>query len=360
MLVKKVFYRELVSHASKIFTVLVCILPLTELFRLIDQAASGSIPKITLLTMMIYGTIASFPMVLTIASFLTVVITINRFCKDHEFSIWLSSGLAPFYWLKQVAIFSFPLALICAVTSMYITPWATAKSQEYANFLSKQQANLIISPGLFREEDGGSQVFYLDRYSTNLGVAKKIFIQYKDLSGMHNITADSGRIDNNNGIFGITLTNGNLYDLANSSDANIVFHFDEFRAGVKQQYTPRDKEMFEIGTYDVSRLISTNTTQAKSELSWRISIAVMMFVMCIIAVPISIQTGRVQNNLVFILPPIIYAVYENIILSLNGYVKDGNLPIAAVFLVHIMLLLAAVFLTYLKTFPKGYFSSKNK
>ena len=360
MLVKKVFYRELVSHASKIFIVLVCILPLTELFRLIDQAASGSIPKITLLTMMIYGTIASFPMVLTIASFLTVVITVNRFCKDHEFSIWLSSGLAPFYWLKQVAIFSFPLALICAISSMYITPWATSKSQEYANFLSKQQTNLIISPGVFKEQDNGNQVFYLDHYSTNLGIAKKIFIEYKDLAGVYNITADSGRIDNNNGIFGITLINGNRYDLGNTSDTNIIFHFDEFRASVKQQYTPKDKEMFEIPTSSVSRLISKNTTQARSELSWRISIAVMMFVMCIIAVPISIQAGRVQNNLVFILPPIIYAVYENIILSLNGYVNEGTLPIEAVFLIHIMMLLVAVFLTYLKTFPKGYFSSKNK
>ena len=360
MLVKKIFYRELVSNASKIFIVLVFILPLTELFKLLDQAASGNIPTITLLTMMIYGTIASFPMILTIASFLTVVITINRYCKDHEFSIWLSSGLAPFYWLKQVAIFSFPLAIICAISSMYITPWATSKSQEYANFLSKQETNMIISPGVFKEEADGKQVFYLDHYSNELGIAKKIFIDYTDEAGTYNITADSGTITNDNGVFSIILNNGNRYELGNSADTNINFHFDEFKASIKQQYIPRDKDKIEVPTSTVRQLIANNSTQARSELSWRISIALMMFVMCVIAVPISIQTGRVQNNLVFILPPIIYGIYENFILSLNGYVNDGSIPMSLVFLVHILMLLVAIFMTYLKTFPKGYFGSKNK
>lgn len=360
MLVKKVFYRELVSNASKIFIVLVFILPLTELFKLLDQAASGNIPTVTLLTMMIYGTIASFPMILTIACFLTVVITINRYCKDHEFSIWLASGLAPFYWLKQISVFSFPMAIICAISSMYVTPWATSKSQEYANFLSKQQTNMVISPGIFKEDSEGKQVFYLEHYSLDPGIAKKIFIEYTDGGASYNVTAEAGRIDNDNGIFGITLTNGNRYELGNSQDTSIIFHFDEFRASVKQQYTPQDKEKIEIPTSTIRQLLQDRSTRAKSELSWRISIAVMMFVMCFIAVPISIQTGRVQNNLVFILPPIIYAIYENFILTLNGYINDGKIPMAVVFLVHIAMLLFAVFLTYIKTFPKGYMFSKNK
>ncbi|MDQ5921870.1 MAG: lipopolysaccharide export system permease protein [Pseudomonadota bacterium] len=361
MLVKKVFYRELVSNASKIFIVLVFILPITELFKLLDQAASGNIPTITLLTMMIYGTIASFPMILTIACFLTVVITINRFCKDHEFAIWLSSGLSPFYWLRQVAIFSLPMSIICAISSMYITPWATSKSQNYVEFLSKQQTNMIISPGIFKE-DGGI-IFYLEHYSLNPGIAKKIFLQYTDNNESpvtYNVTAQAGRIDNDNGIFGVTLINGNRYDLMSARDTRIVLHFDQFRASVKQQYTPLEKARMEMPTSTVRQLLSDPSTHAQSELSWRLSIAIMMFVMCFLAVPISIQTGRVQNSLIFVLPPIIYAVYENFILSLNGYIKDGKISIIAVFFVHILMLLFAVLLTYVKTFPKGYLFSKNK
>ncbi|MBP9743430.1 MAG: LptF/LptG family permease, partial [Burkholderiales bacterium] len=110
----------------------------------------------------------------------------------------------------------------------------------------------------------------------------------------------------------------------------------------------------------IRQLIADSSTRAKSELSWRVSIAIMMFVMCVLALPISIQTGRVQNSLIFVLPPIIYAIYENFILTLNGYINDGKINVAIVMLVHILMLLLALGVTYLKTFPKGYWFSKNK
>ncbi len=363
MLVKKVFFRELVSNASKIFIVLVFILPITELFKLLDQAASGNIPTITLVTMMIYGTIASFPMILTIACFLTVVITMNRYCKDQEFAIWLVSGLSPFYWLKQISWFSLPMAIICAASTMYITPWATGKSQEYANFLSKQQAARVISPGLFRENGDGTQVFYVEHYSLTPSLAKRIFIQYKMPSDptTYNLTAEAGRIDNESGIFSISLDNVSRYAVENTEESNVVVHIKELKASIEQDYKPLDKGQLHIPTSSALELWRDNSTHAKAELSWRISIALMMFVMCFIAVPISIQVGRKQNNLVFILTPIIYAIYENFILTINGYINNGSIPSAAyILIVHFMMLAVAVLLTYIKTFPKGYLFSKNK
>ena len=362
MLVKKLFYRELVSNAVKIFIVLVSILPVTELFKLLNQAASGNIPASTLLTLMIYGTIASFPMILTIACFLTVVITLNRYCKDHEFAIWLSSGLSAFYWLKQVALFITPMTIICAICTMYVTPWATAKSQEYAHFLSKQQTSLIVSPGVFKENDTGRQVFYIEKYSLADNFAQNIFIQYNENSGVpYNVTAKSGTVENKNGIASIVLQGGHRYELASSGDTSLILNFNEFRASIKQDYKPIDKTQVNIATSTVPQLIQHNNNNAKAELSWRISIAVMMFIMAVIAVPISIQIGRVQNSLIFILPPIIYGAYENFILTLNGYINDGKIPsIGYIFIVHIFVLMIAIGLTYLKTLPKGYLWSKNK
>lgn len=362
MLIKKIFYRELVSNASKIFIVLVCILPITELFKLLDQAASGKIPTVTLVTLMIYGTIASFPMILTIACFLTVVITINRYCKDHEFAIWASSGLSPFYWFRQVAYFSLPLTIICAISSMYITPWATAKSQDYANYLSKQQTNMFLSPGLFRENADGKQVFYIEHYTLVPSLARKIFIQYAgDDNKTYNITANAGKVANNDGIMSIILDDGHRYELNSQSDTEMVLNFKQFKASMKQEYTPLDKAKIEINTSSVLQLINDNNSHARAELSWRISIAMMMFVMAIIAVPISIQNGRVQSNLIFIIPPILYAIYENAVLTFNGYIGSGAIPsILYMFIIHGLMILFAVGLTYIKTYPLGYFWSKNK
>lgn len=362
MLVKKIFYRELVSNATKIFIVLVAILPITELFKLLNQAASGSIPTITLVTMMIYGTIASFPMILTIACFLTVVITINRYCKDQEFSIWLASGISPFYWLRLVTYFIIPMTIICAISTMYITPWATAKSEEYANYLAKQETARMITPGVFKENGSGDQVFYLEKYSIAPSYAQNIFVQYTEQNGTpYNITAKAGRIETTDGISSIVLKDGHRYDLANSGDNILQLNFAEFRASIKQEYKPRDKNNVGISTSTIQQLLQKDNNNARAELSWRISIAAMMFVMALLAVPISIQIGRVQNNLVFLMPPIIYAIYENGILTINGYINSGALSsMLYVFIVHFIMIMIAVALTYIKTFPKGYFRSKNR
>lgn len=362
MLVKKIFYRELVSTASKIFIVLVCILPLTELFKLLDQAASGKIPTITLFTMMLYGTIASFPMILTIATFLTITITINRYCKDHEFAIWAASGLSPFHWLKLVAYFSLPLTIICAVSSMYITPWATAKSENYANYLSKEQANMFLAPGLFRETGDGNQVFYIEHYTLLPSLARKIFIQYVDTENKtYNITAKAGKINNNDGIMSVLLENGHRYELNSTADNQMVLNFKEFKASEEEKYTAEDMKKLGINSSTIVQLYKNNDPHDKAELSWRISIAAMMFAMSLLVVPVSIQIGRVQNNLIFIFPPIFYALYENSILTFNGYLVGGEIPsMFYVLVVHLIMIIIAVVMTYFKTFPKGYWFSKNK
>ena len=363
MLVKKVFYRELVSNASKILIILTFILPITEVFKLLDQVSSGNLPLMTLGTVLIFGTLASFPMILTIACFLSISITIKRYCRDQELLIWCGSGLSAFYWLRQVCIFIFPLTIICAISSVYITPWASAKSKEYANFLTKQQANVIITPGIFKENDGDKQVFYIESYSLQDGTANKLFVQYiddKNNLSTYNIVANTGRVYNNEGIIGLKLVNGDLYELSENKDTKIVFHFDEFSASVKQQYTPSSKLQMEMQTMPIAKLIQSTSNNAMSEISWRVSIAIMMFIMCILVVPISIQIGRVQNNLVLILPPIIYAIYENLVMTLNDNVNKGNISIISVIMAHLVIFIFVLVLTYIKTFPKGHFFSKNK
>ncbi|MCE2706008.1 MAG: LPS export ABC transporter permease LptF [Proteobacteria bacterium] len=366
MLVKKVFYAELVSNAVKILTVLLFILPITELFKQLEQHSSSNIPASTLVTLMTYGTIASFPQILTISCFLTVVFTINRYCKDHEFAVWLSSGISPFFWLRQVSIFAIPFAVICAISSMYITPWATAKSNQYAEYLSNQQANMFISPGVFKEN--GDAVFYLDHYSLASGFAKNIFVQYVNNQGVtYNITALDGKVENANGLTSLILKDGQRYQISGEESAKyskIDLSFDELKASIKQNYTLPKPDNSNISTSSIPYLFKTSNegnTNARAELSWRISIALMIFVMTFIVVPISMQFGRIQGHLVFIVPPIIYAIYNNLILTLNSYVNQGRLPsMLFVQAIHILLIVVAILLTYYKTYPKGSVLNKIK
>lgn len=366
MLIKKIFYHELVNNAFKILTVLIFILPLTELFKILERDSGGNSPINSIISVMSYGTLASFPMILTIACFVSVVITLNRYSKDLEFAVWLSSGISPFFWLKSVIIFSLPFFLICSISSLFITPWATSKLQVYADYLSKEETSNFIIPGIFKDI-GNSQVLYIDRYSLNSRSAKDIFLQYTNPQNItYNITASDGKMKIESGITSLILKNGHRYQINGLEQDKYIVNvlFDELKISIQQKYHTPKLDENNIAILNLPKLIkkvNENNNNAKAELSWRISTAIMMFVITIISVPISIQTGRIQNNLVFIISPLIYAIYNNLILTLNGYVNQNKITsIFSVQLLHILLIIITFIMTYLKTYPKNYFINKFK
>lgn len=366
MLIKNVFYRELVGNSARILTVMVIILPITELFKLLDQAAAGNIPTITLFTMMLYGTLASFPQILNIASFLAIVITMNRYSKDHELAVWLASGISPFVWLKQTAYFVLPLAITCGICTMVITPWAIHQSENYAKFLTKEAAPMALAPGIFKESNDNKQVYYIEKYSLDNGYAKNVFLQYRDESDTtYNITAAEGKITNRNGMIGFTLFNGTRYQLDNYESSNILLlKFKTFSATLRQAYDPeKDKIQLNAQTAQMKELLQNYALDQhyRTELSGRLSTMIMTLVMGLLAVPLSMQTSRVQGSLVFIFPPIIYGVYQNIIMTINAQINDNKLYSALWTMpVHVLLIGLAIGLTYIKSKPNGYFRSKNK
>lgn len=366
MLIKNIFHRELVANAARILIVLVIILPVTELFKLLDQASSGNLPTVTIFTLMLYGTLASFPMILNIASFLGIVITFNRYSKDHELIVWLASGVSPFTWLKKTAIFLVPITIISGVCSMLITPWAVHQSEQYAKYLTKQSAPIALTPGQFRESPDGKDVYYIEEYSLAQGYARNIFLQYQDESEVsYNITAAKGRLSNNNGMIGLTLYDGNRYQISKFESSNVTnLHFKTFTATLKQTYDPeKDQVGFNSQSMPTSELVKLYDTSGnyRSALSGRLSVMIMTFIMGLIAVPLSIQTSRVQNSLVFIFPPMLYGVYQNIVMTVEAQISDGKVfSIFNVLPVHLGLIMVAIGLTYIKSKPNGYFKSKNK
>lgn len=360
MLVQKFYYRELVSNASKILGVLVILLPVVELFQLLDGVNKGNIPNFVLVNLIILSSLSSFPMILQIACFFAVIITLNRYCKDSEFVVWLSSGLSSFYWLRVTFLFTLPMAIICGICSLYLTPWATLHSQEYAHYVASQQLNKLISPGNFRQSLNGGQVFYVDKYLAESNLVNKLFLQYVGHNNAtYNVTAQSAKLISESGTVKAKLIDGHIYQITQSLDNIISVDFKELSASAENNYIPLTIKQIGVHAFPVSGLLKSLATNsnAKVELAWRISVIIMLIATTLIVVPLSIQIGRIQKSiLTFIIAPIISAVYQNLILvSSGGLAQPGVLPILKFIGIHSSLFVVAIALTYIKTFPKGYF-----
>jgi len=303
-------------------------------------------------------------MILTISTFIAIAIVVNRYSKENEFAVYLSCGVSPFYWYRQVLCFAMPIALICGLCTMLITPWAITQSDQYSKFLVSKQVQKLISPSIFQEFNNGKQVFYVEQYSLDHGTAKNIFIQYQDNDDntLYNATANSGVISYDQGNIQLSLDKGNRYQITNAHSNNYLlnFNFDTMQAKIDNTTTLEKANSTQSDSMD-QLFQHKNQAQARKEISWRFSVALMVLVMALITYPLCVQISRVQGNLVFILPPVIYALYQNVIMTINASINDGKITSYwATLPVHILLIIASLLLTYYKTKPPGYFFSKNK
>lgn len=360
MLAKKIYYKELSTNATKVIIILILILPLQEFMARVGTTAAGSMPITTLLTITLFGTISSFPEILTIACILAIVITLNRYSKENEFIVWMASGVSPFYFLRQTFYFIIPFAVICGLCTTVINPWANVKTKTYSDFILKQEANALISSGVFRENEENNQIYFIDKYDLKKGILEKVFVKNISQSGiMSTITGLNGKISNDNGVFTITLLNGNYNQVFNMNQSKYSFHFDKLIAKNKQLYKSELKNE-ELEGLTFVDLLKRNSVYATSEINWRTTNALLVIILGLLLVPLSIQIGRVQGSLVFIFPAIFFVIYQNLIFTVNGLINQGVAGLSLMFGIHFLVISIGLLLTYLKTYPKGYLMSKNK
>lgn len=357
MLIKTIFYRELVNNAIKIFVVLIFLLPLTELFKVLDQATNGQVPASMVLAFMFFGTIASFPVIINISIFLSILLTFNRFSKDQELIIWFASGISPFVWLKLITYFVLPFAFIASFCAMSIKPWATEKTYAYSEYASKQKISSFIAPGIFKESPDGKMIFYVENYSLSPSYANNIFIKYLENDNNEYVaTGRFAKIDDSGDIIKLILKDGDRYTL-NNKDNYINIHFSNLIANIPKEKGSLEKIKNEH-TYGFMRLIKLDSNLIKVELLSRINDGIMLLLMALLTLPLSIQVGRMQHNYAFILVPLAYAIYNNVIFSLNVKIINNEISSFWVLITHVIVLLIIISLTFIKTYHKGYFFNR--
>ena len=90
-------------------------------------------------------------LLLAVALFLTVLLTLSRWYRDSEMVVWFTSGQSLTACLKPILLFSAPFLVAIILLSLFLSPWAEQRKIEYERQLESRDELSIISPGLFRE-----------------------------------------------------------------------------------------------------------------------------------------------------------------------------------------------------------------
>jgi lipopolysaccharide export system permease protein len=349
MLFRRSLLQELISTSVGVFLILLGIVIAQRAGYLIQLAAKGILPNDAIATMLGFNIIKFLPMLLSLALFLSILMTLSRWYRDSEMIVWFSSGLGFNNFIRPIMAFTTPIVIVILILSLFTMPWATRKGEDYAAQLESRDELSAISPGVFKESAAAERVYFIESYDALGNIVKNIFVRSIQNNKLNIIAAQQGsRYIEKNGDNFLIMENGRRY-LGESGTAN--FSTTEFKkyairvqpAEVKQRVTETisksSKELF---------LIKSNANSA--ELQWRFAIPISALVLALLALPLSALDPRAGRSGNFALALVIYIIYINALSITHALVAQGKIHAAVgLWPVHLLFSILASYMFYRRT-----------
>ncbi|MGZ8199122.1 MAG: LptF/LptG family permease [Burkholderiales bacterium] len=150
MIFHKALVREFANTALATFFVLLGITLTTQLVKLLSQAASGVITSTGVLALLAFTLVNYLPVLLSLTTFIAILMTLTRSYRDSEMVVWFSSGLGLTRWVRPVLSFALPLVFVIALLSLVLSPWAVGRSEDLRRLMDSRDDVSAIVPGVFR------------------------------------------------------------------------------------------------------------------------------------------------------------------------------------------------------------------
>ena len=324
-----IFQRSLIREFSLIAIAVVGVLLALMLTRLLivmlGKAALGDFPPEAVLGLIAFGVLTYLPILLGVAVFIAVLLTLTRSYRDSEMTVWFTSGLSIAAWVRPVLQFSLPVALICALLSLAISPWSQGQAVEYQKLLEARDDVSAVRPGVFQESRSSERVFFVDKLSERDDVVNNIFVQSSQNNRLGVIVAQKGFVETaENGDRFVVLQNGRRYEGTPGSLDYRTVDFDRYAIRIEpKEAKPQALRPSAITTPD---LWAQGRPEQIAELHWRMSLPIAVVLMGLFAIPLSFVNPRSGRSWNLAFAVLSYALYYNTLSIFQAYTAQGKIP----------------------------------
>lgn len=346
MIFRRALLQELFSNAAAVFIILLAISITTLLIRLLGQAAGGSLASEAVLAFLAFSALNYLPVLLSLTLFIAVLLTLTRCYRDNEMVVWFSSGQSLTAFMRPVFAVALPVALVVAISSLLLSPWALQKQSEYRSQIESRDDVASIAPGVFKESKHADRVFFVESFAGEQNTVSKIFMQSTENQKQGVMFAQHGyQSIAKNGDRYLVLLEGRRYEGAPGSPEFKTLEFERYAVRIE----PYEAKLAAPSSKSLSllELIEDPSPVNLAELQWRISLPISALLLAMLAIPLSFVNPRAGRSLNLMLALVIYLIYSNCLSIAQGLVAQGKLsPILGVWPVHIVLVVLLLILLY--------------
>ena len=331
MIFQRAIRREFTQSAAGVFIALFAILLTTQLIRLLGEAAEGSIAPEAVVALLGFSAMNYIPTLLSLASFIAILLALSRSYRDSEMVVWFSCGVSLAAWVRPVLVFIAPLVVAIAALSFFVSPWALSQSAEYRGNLETRRDAGQATPGAFQESSSGERVIFVEGVADDESHVKNVFVSSVQNQRLGVTMAATGHQEiAENGDRFIVLENGRRYEMQPGSAEFRIMEYARYAVRVETkeargiEKTPKNTPTLE--------LLDKDLPTYKAELLWRIGVPVSAVILALLAIPLSFVNPRAGRSANMLLALFTYLLYNNMMTVGQAWVASGRISFAAALL----------------------------
>jgi lipopolysaccharide export system permease protein len=320
-LIGRYIFREAFGSWLMVLTVLFLIFMTNQLADILGDAAANRLPRDAVLAIFGLTALRYLTLLTPITLFLGVTLALARLNRDGEMAALAACGVGAGRLLVPVGALTVLLAAALAWLAFVSTPAASQRIEEI-RFRAEQNVELAaIEPGKFLSPDSGDTVLYAREVVGD--ELHDVFLETQRGELVVVILAARGRrvIDAATGEQSFVLYDGRRYEGIPGEGEFLVVEFDEHGIPIR----PDDEEelVTAVAAKSTSELLSSRAPADRAELHWRISLPLSLFVLGVLAIPLSRTAPRDGRYARLGTALFIYLIYTNLLSIGRVWVERG-------------------------------------
>jgi lipopolysaccharide export system permease protein len=339
-ILQKYILREWFWTSLAVSIVLIIVLVGAYLGDMLNDIADGRMPAGLLSTQLLLHMPQTLENILPLAGFVAVMWGLGRFYRDQEMAVMRSSGFGWRQLIKPLLSLVGPLAIILLVLGLWAAPLAMRVAEQQLEQAFRSAAVWGLQAGKFHVLRHGELIIYAESIEEDGSALRNIFIKQRENGREQVWVAQKGSywMDYETGDRYLILEQGKVTDVAPGQlDLRVLgFARNDLRLPEPEF---RKRKNTGLDARPLSDLLGADNTESVAELQWRLSPAITVVVLGLLAIPLAHSEPREGRGARIILGILVYLLYGNLIYLCRSWVADGHLPTSiGLWWVHVLFL----------------------
>lgn len=320
-LIGRYIFREAFGSWLMVLTVLFLIFMTNQLADILGDAAASRLPRDAVLAIFGLTALRYLTLLTPITLFLGITLALARLNRDGEMAALAACGVGAGRLLVPIGALTVLLAAGLGWLAFVSTPEASQRIEEI-RFSAEQNVELAaIEAGKFTSPDSGDTVLYVREVVGD--ELREVFLETQQGERVIVILAARGRrvIDTVTGEQSFVLYDGRRYEGVPGEGEFLVLEFDEH--GIPIRRADEGELVTAVAARSTPALWRSRALADRAELHWRLSLPLSLFVLGLLAIPLSRTAPREGRYARLGSALFIYLIYTNLLSIGRVWVERG-------------------------------------